>query len=185
MNLTKLLSSLLLLLPTLGTLTFSLSTPVSTPSKGPSKGPSKTLKPPLSGPISIDDFNANVQTTYGRYPLTLTHGSGSYLYSSSKKYLDFVSGIATCILGHSHPSLHSAVSSQMSKMHHTSNLYYTEGQGRLAQWLVENSVGEKVFFCNSGGEANEAAIKCMRKVGSGKGVTDPVILTAESSFHGR
>ena len=60
-----------------------------------------------------------------------------------------------------------------------------EGQGRLAEWLVDNSVGEKVFFCNSGGEANEAAIKCMRKVGSKKGITDPVILTAESSFHGR
>ncbi|GMH78625.1 hypothetical protein TrST_g14234 [Triparma strigata] len=177
MNLTALLSSLLLLLPTLGTLTFSLSTPVSTPSKA--------LKPPVQGPISIDDFNTNIQTTYGRYPLTLTHGSGSYLYSKDKKYLDFVSGIATCILGHSNPALQSAVSSQMSKMHHISNLYYMEGQGRLAEWLVDNSVGEKVFFCNSGGEANEAAIKCMRKVGSKKGITDPVILTAESSFHGR
>jgi len=127
-----------------------------------------------------------VQKTYGRYPITFVSGSGSTLTDETGKvYLDFVSGIATCALGHNNPELTKAVCDQMTRIHHVSNLYYTPQQGMLAAWLCENSCADKAFFCNSGAEANEAAIKLARRHASNRGITDPVIITAEQSFHGR
>jgi len=131
-------------------------------------------------------FDTRVQRTYGRYPITFVSGSGSTLTSDTgRTYLDFVSGIATCALGHNNPSLTKAVSDQMTQLHHVSNLYYTPGQAKLAAWLCENSCADRAFFCNSGAESNEAAIKLARRHASNRGITDPVIITAEQSFHGR
>lgn len=146
------------------------------------------LIPPSS--ISLDDvpklFEENVYKTYGRYPLTIVSGSGCTLTDKDgKTYLDFVAGIATCALGHSNPDLSAAITKQISTLHHISNLYYIPQQGQLASWIVQNSVADKVFFCNSGAEANEAAIKLARKSASERGITDPVIVTAVQSFHGR
>eukprot|EP00981_Chlorochromonas_danica_P004806 scaffold967_cov173-Ochromonas_danica.AAC.17 len=129
----------------------------------------------------------NVMNTYGRYPLTISHGKGCVVYDSEgKSYLDCASGIATCALGHSHPGLKAAVSAQMDRIHHCSNLYFIPQQAALAKWLVKTSCFDKVFFCNSGAEANEAAIKLTRKYAHSKlGVDVPVIITAKNSFHGR
>jgi acetylornithine aminotransferase len=108
------------------------------------------------------------------------------LYTTDgKEYLDFVSGIATCALGHSNAALTKAVVDQMNSVHHVSNLYFIPAQAQLADWICENSVADKVFFCNSGAEANEAAIKLARKNASNKGITDPYIISAKQSFHGR
>eukprot|EP01036_Dinobryon_divergens_P041964 gene41964-55678_t len=99
-------------------------------------------------------------TTYGRYPLTISHGKGSRLFDENgKEFLDFTAGIATCCLGHSHPKLKEAVMNQMDRVHHVSNLYFIPEQAKLAKWLVSNSCADKAFFCNSGAEANEGAIK--------------------------
>lgn len=102
--------------------------------------------------------------------------------------MDFVAGIATCILGHSNKELSDAVTSQINNVHHVSNLYLIPSQAKLAAWLVENSCADKVFFCNSGAEANEGAIKLARRhaaINSGREITDPIIITAKQSFHGR
>lgn len=125
--------------------------------------------------------------TYGRYPLTISHGKGCYLYDTDgKEYLDCASGIATTCLGHSHAGLKKAISEQMERVHHCSNLYYIPQQAQLAKWLVDHSFADKVFFCNSGAEANEAAIKLTRKYAHTRlGVAEPVIITATNSFHGR
>ena len=135
-----------------------------------------------------DNFNAYVMNTYWRFPLAIEKGEGCKLWDSEgKEYLDFVAGIATCTLGHGHPALVKAVSEQIKKLHHVSNLYYIAEQGELAQWIVEHSCADKVFFCNSGAEANEAAIKLVRKYAHTvlEFLEQPVILTAKSSFHGR
>uniref|UniRef100_A0A7S2R4J0 acetylornithine transaminase n=1 Tax=Eucampia antarctica TaxID=49252 RepID=A0A7S2R4J0_9STRA len=134
-----------------------------------------------------DLFENFVQKTYGRYPLTIVSGEGCVLKDDKgKTYLDFVSGIATCALGHANPELTKAISEQMGQLHHISNLYFNPQQAKLAAWLSTNSVADKVFFCNSGAEANEAAIKLARKHASTeRGITDPVIITAHQSFHGR
>jgi acetylornithine aminotransferase len=126
--------------------------------------------------------------TYGRFPIAITKGEGCRLWDTDgKEYLDFVAGIATCTLGHAHPALIKTVSEQIKKLHHVSNLYYVPEQGELAQWLVEHSCADKVFFCNSGAEANEAAIKLVRKYAHTvqEFLEQPVILTAKASFHGR
>lgn len=121
-----------------------------------------------------------------RYPLTIRNGKGCKLYTTDgKEYLDCVAGIATCALGHSNDVLTDAITAQMKQVHHVSNLYLIPSQAALADWLCQNSVAEKVFFCNSGAEANEAAIKCARRHASNRGITKPVIITAEQSFHGR
>ena len=118
-----------------------------------------------------------------RYPITLVSGKGCNVYGSDgKEYLDFVSGIATCALGHSNPELNAAVSAQMEQFHHISNLYFNTQQ---ATWLTDNSCADKVFFCNSGAEANEGAIKLARKHANDRGIDCPVIITAIQSFHGR
>jgi len=173
--------------------TTTASTPTSSSSSALSatletESASSTLTPPSS--ISIADvpelFEQNVYKTYGRYPLTITSGSGCTLTDvDNKTYLDFVAGIATCALGHSNEALTAAITEQIKTLHHISNLYYIPQQGQLAAWLVQNSVAEKVFFCNSGAEANEGAIKLARKSASQRGITDPVIVTALQSFHGR
>lgn len=147
-----------------------------------------TLKSPaeIEGSTSelFEDF---VQKTYGRYPLTIVSGEGCVLKDEDgKEYLDFVSGIATCALGHGNAELSKAISEQMAELHHISNLYFNKGQAKLAAWLATNSVADKVFFCNSGAESNEAAIKLARKHASTtRDITDPVIITAQQSFHGR
>jgi len=146
-----------------------------------------TLVPPsLNDPDIPHIYSEHVQTTYGRYPLTIKNGKGCKLYDADgKEYLDCVAGIATCALGHANPKLTSAVTKQMESMHHVSNLYFIPAQAQLAQWLCDNSGADKVFFCNSGAEANEAAIKCARKHAYNRGITKPVIITANQSFHGR
>jgi acetylornithine/N-succinyldiaminopimelate aminotransferase len=121
-----------------------------------------------------------------RYPLTIKNGKGCMLYTTDgKEYIDCVAGIATCALGHSNEELTKAITSQMEQVHHVSNLYLIPAQAALAKWLCDNSVADKVFFCNSGAESNEAAIKCARRHAYNRGITKPVIITAEQSFHGR
>lgn len=135
-----------------------------------------------------DRFDQSVMKTYGRFPIALDRGEGCRLWDTEgKEYLDFVAGIATCTLGHAHPALVAAVTEQIKKLHHVSNLYYIPEQGQLAEWLVNNSCADKVFFCNSGAEANEAAIKLVRKYAHTflDRVEQPIILTAKASFHGR
>lgn len=135
-----------------------------------------------------DRFDHNVMKTYGRFPIAIAKGEGCRLWDTDgKEYLDFVAGIATCTLGHAHPALIAAVTEQIKKLHHVSNLYYIPEQGQLAEWLVNNSCMDKVFFCNSGAEANEAAIKLVRKYAYSHmdKVEQPIILTAKASFHGR
>lgn len=145
----------------------------------------------MSSEIKTEDlknkFNNVVQTTYGRYPLVISHGKGTLIYDiNGKEYQDFAAGISTCCLGHSNPDLTQAVVEQMNRIHHCSNLYYIPKQGELAQWLVDSSCANKVFFCNSGAEANEAAIKLARKYAHTKlNINKPIIITAKSSFHGR
>ena len=133
-------------------------------------------------------FDTYVMHTYGRFPIAIERGEGCRLWDTNgKEYLDFVAGIATCTLGHGHPALVKSVSEQIRSLHHVSNLYYSPQQGELAQWMIENSCADKVFFCNSGAEANEAAIKLIRKYAHTvlDFLEQPVILTAKASFHGR
>jgi len=138
-------------------------------------------------PFNAVSFDGAVMNTYGRFPLALERGQGCRVWDTEgQEYLDFVAGIATCTLGHGHPVMVEAVTQQIQKLHHVSNLYYIPEQGQLAQWLVQHSCADKAFFCNSGAEANEAAIKLARKYAHvRRGIETPVILTANASFHGR
>jgi len=124
---------------------------------------------------------------YGRIPLAPVRGEGARLWDADgREYLDFVSGIAVNSLGHCHPAVVDAVAGQAGKLMHCSNLYYIEPQVLLARMLVENSGMNRVFFCNSGAEANEAAIKLARKYAKLKYGPEKVeIITALNSFHGR
>jgi acetylornithine aminotransferase len=126
-------------------------------------------------------------TTYGRFPIALERGEGCRVWDTEgREYLDFVAGIATCTLGHAHPALVETVTQQIKKLHHVSNLYYIPEQGKLAQWIIEHSCADRVFFCNSGAEANEGAIKLARMYAhTVLDIEKPVILTAHASFHGR
>lgn len=125
-----------------------------------------------------------VMKTYSRFPLTFEKGEGMFVYDENgKKYLDFVAGIAVNSLGHNHPKLVKAISEQAAKLIHISNLYYTKPQCDLAKKLVENGSLDKVFFCNSGAESIEAALKLARKYGSATGRQE--IITMHRSFHGR
>jgi acetylornithine/N-succinyldiaminopimelate aminotransferase len=146
-----------------------------------------TLDPIAADSFDKDEFDRAVMSTYGRYQIALERGAGSHVWDTEgREYLDFVAGIATCTLGHAHPAMVEAVTRQIQKLHHVSNLYYIPEQGELAKWLVKNSCGDRVFFCNSGAEANEAAIKLARKYGhTVLDIEHPIILTAHSSFHGR
>ncbi|MEB3359171.1 MAG: aspartate aminotransferase family protein [Synechococcales bacterium] len=137
--------------------------------------------------MSPTEFDQSVMNTYGRFPLVLERGRGCRVWDADgREYLDFVAGIATCTLGHAHPAMVEAVTQQIQKLHHVSNLYYIPEQGALAQWLVQHSCADRAFFCNSGAEANEGAIKLARKYAhTVRGIDHPVILTANASFHGR
>ncbi len=125
--------------------------------------------------------------TYARFPLTLVRGDGCRVWDEDgKEYLDFVGGIAVCALGHSSPIVSKALEHQSKELVHVSNLYYTRPQTELAQLLVENSFADRVFFCNSGAEANEAAIKLARRYANEKfGPQRHLIISMEDSFHGR
>jgi predicted acetylornithine/succinylornithine family transaminase len=121
-----------------------------------------------------------------RIPVAFTHGKGSWLYSTEgEKYLDLLGGIAVNSVGHGNPRLVKAISSQAKKLIHCSSLYYVPNQGELARNLVERSFADRAFFCNSGAEANEAAIKLVRAYFSKKGEPRSKIITALKSFHGR
>lgn len=128
-----------------------------------------------------------LMNTYSRLPLTLERGQGCLVYDAEgREYLDCVAGIAVNILGHAHPDIVEAITRQARQLIHTSNLFYTEPQTRLAERLVTHSFADKVFFCNSGTEANEAAIKLARRYSIKTfGPKRIEILTMLNSFHGR
>ena len=129
---------------------------------------------------------SHLMNTYGRQPITFTHGEGVWLWATDgEKYLDALSGVAVNGLGHAHPVLVKAMQNQIAKMMHTSNIYQIAEQEALANKLAEISGMDKVFFCNSGCEANEAAIKLARLHAHNKGITNPEIIVMERSFHGR
>jgi len=129
----------------------------------------------------------NIMKTYRRSPIALVKGKGARVWDSEgKEYLDFVAGIAVCNLGHSHPKVVSAIRKQAKNLMHVSNLYYTWPQAQVAALLVKHSFADKVFFCNSGAEANEAAIKLARKYAhENLGPDKYELITMKDSFHGR
>lgn len=145
-----------------------------------------TLSLTLSAEEVIQQDQAYVLATYGRAPFVLTHGSGMTVYDTDgRAYLDFTSGIAVNALGHADPEIAAAIAEQALKLGHVSNLYLTAPQADLAKSLVELSFADKVFFCNSGTEANEAAIKFARKYGKSISPTKTQIVAFSDSFHGR
>jgi acetylornithine/N-succinyldiaminopimelate aminotransferase len=124
--------------------------------------------------------------TYKRAPVDFVRGEGSVLWDADgKEYLDFLTGISVCSLGHCHPAVVTAVAEQASRLMHVSNLFYTEPMARLAQRLSDASLGGRVFFANSGTEAIECAIKVARKHAHERGIGSPEILSFEGEFHGR
>ncbi|OMG51821.1 aspartate aminotransferase family protein [Azonexus hydrophilus] len=129
---------------------------------------------------------SHVMNTYARLPVAFSHGKGSRITDTEgREYLDALSGIAVNTLGHAHPKLVAAIAAQAGRMLHTSNLYGMTGQELLADKLCALSGMEEVFFCNSGCEANEAAIKLARFYGHKKGIENPTIIVMEKAFHGR
>jgi Ornithine/acetylornithine aminotransferase len=130
--------------------------------------------------------NNTIMPTYGRLPLSFVKGEGAWLWSDDgEKYLDALSGIAVCGLGHSHPAVTATICEQAGTLLHTSNLYGIPKQQELADKLCKISGMENMFFSNSGAEANEAAIKLARLHGHNKGIDSPSIIVAKHSFHGR
>ncbi len=128
----------------------------------------------------------HVMKTYGRVPVALSHGKGCWLWDTEgRQYLDGLAGIAVNTLGHAHPKLVPALTDQIGKLIHSSNYYLVPLQEQLAARLVELSGLTNVFFCNSGLEANEAALKIARKFGHDKGIDRPEIIVYEAAFHGR
>ncbi len=131
-------------------------------------------------------MNSHVMPTYARLPVCFERGEGAWLWDNNgKRHLDALSGIAVCNLGHAHPAVTAAITRQAGLLVHTSNLYRVGLQEALADTLATASGMDNVFFCNSGAEANEAAIKLARKYGHALGVDEPAIVVMESSFHGR
>ena len=136
------------------------------------------MTPPATSP--------HVMNTYGRLPIALSHGAGCHVWDTDgKRYLDALGGIAVNTLGHAHPKLVTALQDQVAKLIHTSNYYHIPDQERLAAKLVDLSGMTNVFFCNSGLEANEGALKMARKFGHDKGITHPKVVVYERAFHGR
>jgi len=128
----------------------------------------------------------SVMPTYGRLDIAFAKGQGAWLTDTQgKQYLDALSGIAVCNLGHCHPAVTKAVQQQAETLVHTSNIYQIPLQTQLADKLTQVSGMEQAFFCNSGAEANEAAIKIARKYGHSKGIDKPVVIVMDGSFHGR
>ncbi len=124
--------------------------------------------------------------TYRRSPVEFVRGEGALLWDSEgREYLDFMTGISVCSAGHCHPAVVEAVREQTGRLMHVSNLFYTEPMARLAERLAESSLGGRVFFANSGTEANECAIKIARKHAHRRGITEPEIISFEGDFHGR
>ena len=129
---------------------------------------------------------SQVMPTYARLPVMFERGEGAWLWDKQdRRYLDAVSGIAVCNLGHAHPAVFAAVCEQAGKLVHTSNLYRIEKQEELAQELCRLSGMENVFFCNSGAEANEAALKIARRYGHFRGIDEPAVIVMDGAFHGR
>src|SRR6267143_4619360 len=140
----------------------------------------------LAAVTTPDLADKYLMQTGKRLPVTFVRGQGCLVYDDSgREYLDLVAGIAVNLLGHAHPDVVAAVTAQASSLIHTSNLYYTQPQVELAQRLVELSFPSRVFFCNSGAEANEAAIKLARKWGTRNRDGAFQIITTTGSFHGR
>lgn len=134
----------------------------------------------------IEQGEHYILKTYNRFPIVIDHGEGCYVYDTEgKKYLDMTAGIAVNSLGYNHPKLTEALKQQIDQLLHISNLYYTKPQVEVAKLLVEHSPFDKVFFCNSGAEANEAALKLARKYGKQKNPHKTKIVTLKDSFHGR
>ncbi len=139
-----------------------------------------------SAPFRIHGDAMSLMPTYNRLPVSFVRGEGAWLWDGNgRRYLDALAGIAVCGLGHAHPAVVAAISDQAGRLVHTSNLYGIERQQALADALVSLSGMESVFFCNSGAEANEAAIKIARAHGHAKGIEKPEILVFDHSFHGR
>lgn len=139
----------------------------------------------MSSEETIAESGEYLMNTYGRYPIALARGKGSWVWDENgKKYLDFITGIAVNNLGHCHPNIVRAVTEQCKTLMQVSNLFHLEKQAELARLLVENSFADKVFFCNSGTEANEGAIKLARKWGGANGGRYKIV-HARDSFHGR
>ncbi|MGE5758263.1 MAG: aspartate aminotransferase family protein [Sideroxydans sp.] len=129
---------------------------------------------------------SHLMNTYARQPVTFTHGEGAWLWDvNGKRYLDALSGIAVNTLGHAHPKLTAALSAQIGKLIQISNIYQVREQELIADKLCELSGMQEVFMCNSGCEANEAAIKLARMYGNQRGVDTPTIIVMEKAFHGR
>jgi acetylornithine/N-succinyldiaminopimelate aminotransferase len=127
-----------------------------------------------------------VMPTYRRAPVEFVRGEGARLWDAEgKEYLDFVTGISVCSIGHCHPAVVDAVGEQAGRLMHVSNLFYSEPTVRLAERLCESSLGGKAFFTNSGTEANECAIKLARKHAHRRGIAEPEIVSLEGAFHGR
>ena len=132
------------------------------------------------------DPEPHVMHTYGRLPMAMSHGQGCWVWDTDgKKYLDGLGGIAVNTLGHAHPKLVPALQEQIGRLIHTSNYYGAPLQEKLAAKLCELSGMSRVFFCNSGLEANEAALKIARKFGHDKGIDRPEVIVYEKAFHGR
>lgn len=151
------------------------------------------MRDPLSPPPAIQHnqhaeirelFSRYVVPSYGRFDLVLSHGAGSYVWDvSGRRYLDLGGGIAVCTLGHAHPEISETLAEQSRRLLHVSNLYFHGPQGRLAERLVRAIGAGKVFFCNSGAEANEGLFKLSRRFGHDEGRFE--VITAVNSFHGR
>ena len=125
-------------------------------------------------------------SNYGRMDVTFSHGRGAWLWDTAgRQYLDALCGIAVCGLGHAHPDVTAAIAAQATRLLHTSNLYRVERQEQLAHRLNALSNMDRVFFCNSGAEANETAIKIARKFGHDQGIARPAVVVTDGSFHGR
>jgi acetylornithine/N-succinyldiaminopimelate aminotransferase len=138
----------------------------------------------LAATQALDD--RYLMRTYKRAPVDFVRGEGSLLWDADgKEYLDFLTGISVCSLGHCHPAVVAAVQEQAGSLMHVSNLFYTEPMARLAERLSESSLGGRVFFANSGTEANECAIKVARKHAHRRGIAEPEIVSFEGDFHGR
>lgn len=128
----------------------------------------------------------HIMPTYARLPISFEQGEGAWLWDAQgNRYLDAIAGIAVCSLGHAHPAVREAICDQAGRLLHTSNLFNIEQQEQLARELARLSGLDNVFFCNSGAEANEAAIKIARAYGHARGIDNPAIVVMENSFHGR
>ncbi len=140
----------------------------------------------MTAALATSPSSPHVMNTYGRLPVALSHGRGCRVWDvNGKEYLDGLGGIAVNTVGHNHPQLVAALQDQVTKLIHTSNYYHVPLQEELAKLLVERSGMTNVFFCSTGLEANEAALKLARKFGHDKGIERPEVVVYEKAFHGR